>query len=180
MPNIVYHFRAPHGHQWTMEPACGTEMEPSINPAPIWGPCIYIIHNSDSNQTYVGYAGNAYHRWETRTEAFHCMGIERDLGKQILCACCIPVLGDGEDWTKYIPYPALAGPGAAEHLLIRAVANGLLAKGAISTNTMLRDMPCPRPLAPPPLGVVKMQIYLPTHPWGNLRGERQVTLPPVY
>ena len=174
MPNIVYYFRAPYGRQWTMESACGTATEPSTNPAPPGAPCIYIIHNSDSNQTYVGYAANAIDRWATRAEAFHCMGIDRDYAKKILCACCTPMLGEGKNWATYTPYPLLEGTYAAEHLLLRAVVNGLLGK-TTSTNTKLGTMPCARPL-----GVIKIQVYVPTHPWGSLQGEKEVVLPDAY
>jgi hypothetical protein len=175
MADIVFWFRIPHGTHWTMASACGTDAEPSTNPAPPGAPCIYIIHNSTSNQTYVGYAGDPHHRWETRTEAFHCMGIERDYAKDILCACCTPLIGAGPDWATYTPYPALAGAMAAEHLLIRAVANGLLG-ATTSTNTKLGMMPCPRPL-----GVDNILVYLPTKPyWGDLKGERSTALPPLY
>ncbi len=175
MPDLVFWFRPPFGTQWTMAPACGTDAEPSINPAPPGTPAIYIIHNSTTNQTYVGYAGNPHHRWETRTEAFHCMGIERDYAKDILCACCIPLIGVGKDWAAYTHYPALEGATAAEHLLIRAVVNGLLGK-TTSTNTKLGMMPY---LHPP--GVDKILVYLPTNPlWGDLKGERSVALPPSY
>jgi hypothetical protein len=111
---------------WTMGKACGTSTKASYNPAPNKGPGIYIIHNSNvENTTYVGYADNCYHRWNGRTEVFHTLGIPKAYAKNVLCAFCLPSVDQGKSmW--------LEGMNNCEHLLIRAVVNGLL---GVTTNT---------------------------------------------
>lgn len=157
MATVEFYFQA--HHSWNMGPACGTVFNASVNPAPATPPCIYIIHNVQENSTYVGYADNANHRWKTRTEAFHIMGIPQAYGQQILCAYCQPTVSHGQ--SMY-----LAGSNNCEHLLVRAVANGLLGI-TTSTNTQLGGTYFSNPIA------TQVRVYLPTDPWGNLDGRQQ-------
>lgn len=64
----------------------------------------------------------------------------------------------------------LAGQNNCEHLLIRAVVNGLLGP-TTSTNTQLGKTPFINAIA----GLVR--VYLPSDPWGKLEGAKQVALP---
>jgi hypothetical protein len=168
MPTVQFFFKPPYGDSWTMAPACGGQGA-SVNPAPKTGPCVYIIHNTSSNETYAGYAVDANHRWSTRTEAFHCMGIEATYGARVLCAYCYPIFGSGNNWTKVTN---LEGTNNQEHLLVRSVVNGLLGV-TTNTNTMLRTTP---------FGVHRtvdrVEVYLPTDPWGKLSGARFFNLTP--
>ncbi len=144
---------------WNMGPACGN---PSYNPAPFTNPCIYIIHNSTENSTYVGYADDANDRWKSRTEVFHIMGIPKNYGKTVLCACCIPTVSGGKSMF-------LKGQDACEHLMIRAVVNGLLGI-TTSTNSQLGSTPFSNPVAR------TIRVYLPTQPyWGHLMSDREIT-----
>lgn len=148
---------------WTMGPACGTPGTPSVNPAPVTNPCIYIIHNTVENSTYVGYADNAQHRWSTRYEVFHAMGIPKNYGNKILCAYCYPKLSAGQMF--------LEGQNNCEHLLIRAVVNGLLGV-TTCTNTKLASTPFVN------AAVTKILVYLPSYPakWGKLEPDKQVVV----
>ena len=161
MATLYYNFNV-IGHEWDMGPACAN---PSINPAPATVPCIYIIHNSNSNETYVGYAFNARHRWRTRTEAFHCFGIEEDYAQNILCAYCIPCDQHGNQYQG-----VFQGANSPEHLLIRAVRNGVLGV-TTCTNTQMRELPCI-----PPNGIDQLEIHLPAPNWGGLLGDRYVDI----
>jgi hypothetical protein len=116
--------------RWDMRDACDN---PSGNPAPNTNPCIYIIHNSNVNATYVGYAANCRNRWAARTEVFHDFGIPVDYGRGVVCAFCIPAIVPGV-------VMALQGMNNFEHLLIRAVVNGLLGR-TTCTNTQLAGVP---------------------------------------
>jgi len=142
---------------WTMGPACCTPDGESINPAPTTPNCIYIIHNTSSNETYAGYADNAKNRWATRFESFHCFGIEKGYAQGILCAYCVPKVKES---TQHLH---LEGTGGFEHWLIRAVVNGLLGV-TTSTNTQLRKTPVPTN------GIHRISITLPTKSdkWGHL------------
>lgn len=132
MSTIYFNFAASHRNHWTMRNAC---QEISTNPAPNTSPCIYIIHNALTNNTYVGYADNAKKRWQARVETFHCLGIHKKHAKKILCAYCIPytLKTSGKRLTYSGP---LKGTNSPEHLLIRAVARGVLGRTTI-TNTQL-------------------------------------------
>ena len=156
MPRVTFDFRpagAGVGRNWTMGPACGN---PSNNPAPTTNPVIYIIHNSSvDNTTYVGYADDAEHRWRTRTEVFHCFGINQALGQQMLCACCVPVSN---------AHIFLKGMHGCEHLLIRAVFGALLGVTDV-TNTQLVNTPFNN------ANVTSVRVRLPTDPWGHLAGD---------
>ena len=141
-------------NSWDMGPACKNI---SLNPAPITNPCIYLIHNSTENTTYVGYADGANDRWKTRTEVFHISGITEVYGKGILCAYCLPTANTV--WQ-------LKGQNNCEHVLIRAVANGLLGK-TTSTNTQLGSTWFMNSAS----STLAVQVYLPAYPgklWGKL------------
>lgn len=156
MAMVEFYFKPQN--EWTMGPACGN---PSKNPAPATTGCIYIIHNSTENTTYIGYADDALHRWNTRTEVLHIMGIPQVYGQKILCAWCCPT------YTGNVPI-LLQGQNAAEHLLIRGVANGLLGK-TTNTNTQLAVTPFKNSKFD------HMRVYLPSDPWGCLKGRREAT-----
>jgi hypothetical protein len=162
MPTIEFYFK-PY-NEWTMGPACAGPGGSSINPAPSTTGCIYIIHNSAENTTYVGYADDANDRWKTRTEVFHIMGIPQTYGQKILCAYCKPT----SDGPSSILYKDYAG---CEHLLIRAVMNGLLGP-TTCTNTQLGNWMFPNPYHPTG---TQVRVYLPKDPWGKLQGRKQAT-----
>jgi hypothetical protein len=160
MAIVEFEFKA--HHSWTMGPACGNVINASVNPAPTTSGCIYIIHNSAENSTYVGYAEDAQHRWSTRTEVFHIMGIPRNYADRILCAYCKPSVDSGKSmW--------LEGKHNCEHLLIRGVVNGLLGV-TTSTNSQLGGQYFVNKIA------TQMRVYLPTDPWGRLEGRKQCTV----
>lgn len=161
MATIEFHFK--NYNAWTMGPACAGPGGASLNPAPTTTACIYIIHNSVENTTYVGYADDAKHRWSGRTEVFHTFGIPQVYGQQILCAYCKPT-SDGAP-------VLLEGYGGCEHLLIRAVVNGLL-DITTSTNTNLRNWYFPNPYHP---AKTTVRVYLPSDPWGHLDGAKQAS-----
>jgi len=146
--------------------ACGTANKQSVNPAPKTNAGIYIIHNSNENSTYVGYADDAQNRWKARTEVFHTLGIPRNYAKRILCAFCVPSVLNG-------PQMFLAGQNACEHLLIRAVVNGLLGV-TTNTNSQLANAPFTNNIA------TQVRVYLPSDPWGRLDGRQQVNLGQFY
>lgn len=148
-------------NSWNMAAACGDDFNPSTNPAPGTSPCIYIIHNKTENSTYVGYADNARHRWETRYEVFHTMGISKTYAQDILCAHCCPTMDTGSMY--------LQGQNNCEHLLIRAVVNGLLGK-TTSTNTQLGKTPFINKIA------TNIRVYLPSNPWGNLESHKTINI----
>lgn len=152
-------------NSWNMGPACGSVIVASVNPAPTTTACIYIIHNTTANSTYVGYADDALDRWKTRTETFHVMGIPQTYAQNILCAQCLPTSNGASMFLK--------GQNACEHLLIRAVVNGLLGV-TTSTNSQLRTTPFINAVA------TQVRVYLPSDPWGNLLGRRQVNLGYTY
>ncbi|NWA25800.1 hypothetical protein HX870_06880 [Pseudomonas gingeri] len=162
----IAEFRFETYHSWDMGLACGDDATPSVNPAPATTACIYIIHNTGENSTYVGYADNAFDRWKTRAEVFHIMGIPKAYAKNILCAYCLPTVDSGKSMF-------LAGQNNCEHLLIRAVVNGLLGV-TTSTNTQLGKTPFINPIA------TMVRVYLPTQKWGKLVGSRQIALPHQY
>ncbi|MDH4584438.1 hypothetical protein E8F20_21500 [Pseudomonas sp. BN415] len=164
MATVEFDFKS--HHSWTMGPACGTAFTPSINPAPATTACIYIIHNTGENSTYVGYADNANDRWKSRAEVFHIMGIPKNYAKHILCAYCLPCVYGG-------PSMYLQGFNNCEHLLIRAVVNGLLGK-TTNTNTQLASVPFANPTA------TKVRVRLPTDPWGNLESDKEISLTGVF
>ena len=164
MATVEFDFKS--HHSWTMGPACGTTFMSSVNPAPATTACIYIIHNTAENSTYVGYADNANDRWKSRTEVFHIMGIPKNYAKNILCAYCLPHVHGPH--SMY-----LQGQNNCEHLLIRAVANGLLGV-TTSTNTQLRTVPFSNAIA------TKILVRLPTDPWGNLESDKQIALTGVF
>ena len=148
---------------WTMGKACGTNVKASYNPAPNKGPGIYIIHNSNvENTTYVGYADNCYHRWNARTEVLHTLGIPKAYAKNVLCAFCCPSVDQGKSmW--------LEGMNNCEHLLIRAVVKGLLGV-TTNTNSQLATTTFNNKTA------TLVRVYLPSDPWGWLQGRRQVAV----
>jgi hypothetical protein len=135
-----------------------------VNPAPVTHACIYIIHNNNSNETYVGYADDANDRWSTRTEAFHCMGIEVTYGAQIFCAYCYPTVKPGSMLLK--------GTNNVEHHLIRAVVTGLLGV-TTNTNTQMGALACSVDHQ-----VNEIRVYLPTDPWGHLHGRQRIFVTP--
>lgn len=148
MADVTFNFQ----NSWTMGQACGTVANPSINPAPITTPCIYIIHN---------YAQN---RWASRSEVFHQFGIPRAYADNILCAYCQPTI------TRRAVM-LLKGQNNCEHLLIRAVFNGLLLGNQPTiTNTQLIQTPFNNPIA------TSVTVHLPTVRWGRLTGSRQVAV----
>jgi hypothetical protein len=151
---VQFDFRPMYGgEQWNMGNS-------SDNPAPQTWKIIYIIHNSNTNNTYVGYADDARDRWKTRAEAFHTMGISASYGRGVLCACCIP--------TK--PHSiALKGRNGCEHLLIRAVCKGLLGR-TTNTNTQLAGTYFTNQ------SVTELRVYLPADPWGSLSGTKSEDL----
>ncbi|GFM81550.1 hypothetical protein PSCICO_50550 [Pseudomonas cichorii] len=157
MATVEFYFQTQNA--WNMGPACGTTITNSSNPAPATTACIYIIHNTHENSTYVGYADNAFDRWKSRTEVFHIMGIPNAYAKNILCAYCLPTVSGGH--SMY-----LKGANNCEHLLVRAVANGLLGK-TTNTNSQLATLPFSNSTA------TKVQVYLPSDPWGKLEGRKQ-------
>lgn len=157
---VTFDFEA--HNSWNMAAACGDDFNSSTNPAPGTSPCIYIIHNKTENSTYVGYADNARHRWETRYEVFHIMGISRAYAQDILCAYCRPSMDIGSMY--------LQGQNNCEHLLIRAVVNGLLGK-TTSTNTQLGKTLFINTAAK------HIRVYLPSDPWGNLEGRKTIKIP---
>lgn len=168
MATVNFDFLA--ANSWTMQQACAN----GTNPAPVTHhPVIYIIHNRRTNGTYVGYANDAYDRWRTRTEVFHCFNFELGYGADILCAWCTPQLNNPPAAPG--PYPGpLAGQGRPEHLLIRAVANGLL--GATTcTNTALRGS-----TFVPTGNINQVIVRLPGHGarWGLLERDKMIGLPP--
>ena len=160
MSAIGFDFRGTH---WSMEAACGTNVMESVNPAPTTHPCIYIIHNQNTNQTYVGYAKDANDRWKTRYESFHCFGIDSIYAKNVLCAACIPEENSTGAWKAISG--KIDGSNAAEHLLIRAVVNGVLGM-TTSTNSMMGKVGYNYP------GVDEVLIYLPKNKWGYLEGQK--------
>ena len=172
---LHFYFHAGYGSNWTMEKACcATDTEDGDNPAPESNPCVYLIHNENTNNTYAGFADNAKKRWGTRTEAFHCMGIKADYAKKVLCAYCYPQLEDTVSGVV-LPHPGpLKGQDNPEHLLIRAVVNGLLGK-TTSTNTKSGKTLCKKPV-----NINRIQISLPTDPWGKLESEKFIDLPQLY
>lgn len=118
-------------NSWTMEKSCGTAKDVSINPAPFGsGECIYIIHNSNTNETYIGYAKDVRNRWSERFESFHCLGIEATYAREILCAYCVPQITPSTSIFNF------TGANSYEHFLMRAVVKGLLGK-TTCTNTKL-------------------------------------------
>src|SRR3569623_1749386 len=141
-------------NSWHMGPACGTDTTPSENPAPRTNACIYLIHNSGENSTYVGYADDAQHRWSTRYEVFHAFGIPKGYAKNILCAWCMPTVSHGLQMF-------LEGRNNCEHLLIRAVVNGLLGR-TTNTNTQLATSHFANHIA------TRVEVSLPSDPWGKL------------
>lgn len=152
MATVEFHFKV---HQsWNMGAACGN---PSTNPAPTTTACIYIIHNKKENTTYIGYADNAKHRWNGRTEVFHTLGIPVAYGQEILCAYCLPTMSSGSMF--------LEGANACEHLLIRAVVRGVLGP-TTNTNTQLATTFFSNASA------TKVEVYLPSDPWGKLEGAK--------
>lgn len=152
---------------WTMGKACGTSSKASYNPAPNKGPGIYIIHNSNvENTTYVGYADNCSHRWNARTEVFHTLGVPKAYAKNILCAFCCPTVDQGKSMF-------LEGMNNCEHLLIRAVVNGLLGV-TTSTNSQLGSTTFNNSIA------TLVRVYLPTTNWGWLKGSRQIAVKANY
>lgn len=152
------------GHSWNMGPATTS---PSNNPAPSIGPCIYIIHNGNTNHTYVGYADNAVDRWKTRTEVFHCMGITLTYASNVLCALCHPkiVQSNGSyHWVK----GALQGLHRPEHILIRAVVRGVLG-ATTNTNTSMANTV----YHAPGHTFNRIEVQLPTSgTWGSLLSSR--------
>ncbi|MCG9575378.1 GIY-YIG nuclease family protein [Vibrio tubiashii] len=166
MATLLFNFKAPNGTNWDMAAAC---QSPSKNPVTLASnPCIYIIHNSNTNHTYVGYAKNAKKRWDSRTEAFFCMGIQKKYAAKVLCAYCYPKLGNTN-----VPFGSLKGQNNAEHALIRAVKNGLLGK-TTSTNTSLRQTEFdPNFLVVNGKTVDRIQVSLPaTGAWGHLESDK--------
>jgi hypothetical protein len=151
-------------NSWDMTSACGDDMNPSENPAPTSGPCIYLIHNENVNSTYVGYADNTRHRWSTRYEVFHIFGIEEDYAENIHCAYCVPKITGGLGIN-------LHGLGNCEHLLIRAVVRGLLGVTQC-TNTKLASTPFSNVNI---FGGLTVNVYLPTNQakWGDLENGKQ-------
>lgn len=147
------------GHNWTMERS-------DRNYAPITNGCIYIIHNENSNSTYIGYADNAQDRWSHRVEVFHCMGIFNAYAKKVRCAVCFPKVTHNQrriilNWK---------GTNGLEHLLIRAVRNGLLGR-TTCTNTLLSTQLFPL------RDDTKITVYLPGwNKWGKLDGSKEITL----
>ncbi len=84
--------------------------------------------------------------------------------------------GMGLTYAGYVAYPFLTGAaGSAEHLLIRAVVNGLLGT-TTSTNTALSKTPYHHPV-----GVDNVMVYLPVAPnWDDLEGGKMIALPVAY
>lgn len=158
---------SPAGNNWNMGPACG---DPSQNPAPVTFPILYLIHNFNTNTTYAGYAQDAQHRWGDRTEVFHCLGIAQAYAQNVFCAMCIPHILNGH-MRLDVPGAMHGAINTAEHLLIRAVVNGLL---GITTcmNTVLRNVPYTNPH-----NYTDVDIYLPADPWGTLHSDRTSPLP---
>jgi hypothetical protein len=162
MATVEFHFKQQNA--WTMGPACPNVANQSNNPAPTTTPCVYIIHNETENTTYVGYADNAQHRWSSRWEVFHCLGIPRTYADKILCAYCIP------ESTAVISFE---GKHGCEHLLIRAVVNGLLGVTS-STNTQLGSAFFSN------TNVSQVRVYLPSDKWGKLEGRKQINIHGAY
>lgn len=160
MATLEFDFKAQNA--WTMGPACRGIGIGSTNPAPVTTGCIYIIHNTTENTTYVGYADSAYDRWKARTEVFHIMGIPQAYGQNILCAYCYPV----HSGTTPV---LLQGQNACEHLLIRAVVKGLLGV-TTNTNSQLANTPFINS------NVTQVRVYLPSDPWGSLEGRKQANV----
>lgn len=152
------------GHSWNMGSACGN---PSTNPAPSIGPCIYIIHNGNTNHTYVGYAVDASDRWKTRTEVFHCFGLTQAYANNVLCALCHPKIvqtNGSYHWTT----GDLHGMWRPEHILIRMVVRGALG-ATTNTNTALSTTSYNFP------GHTfnRVEVHLPVYPkWGKLESHK--------
>lgn len=151
---------------WDMGKACGDDVTASNNPAPATTAGIYIIHNKKENTTYVGYAENAKHRWATRYEVFHCLGIATDYGKNILCAFCVPEFNG-------VKLTAKNNLLWSEHILIRAVVKGLL---GVTTNT--NSTSSKQPFIEPHR--TRVRVYLDgdvKKKWGRLDNPREVIIP---
>lgn len=145
MSVILFDFTDPaHSQQFTMGK---TTYNGSVNPANVSGHCIYAIYNQNHNprSIYIGYAQNANHRWNTRTEVFHCFGISHAYAKAVKCAWCHPKYSNNNNADPYnnahwnlMNAQYLPGMDAAEHLLIRMAVNGVM--GPITnTNTMMAN-----------------------------------------
>jgi hypothetical protein len=170
MNTYLFDFTSEKDSHWTMEDACENL---SKNPAPDNAqPCIYIIHNSNTNHTYVGYAEKLLNRWKTRAEVFHTMGIDRNYAKNVLCAYCVPAVLKG---TKKKVHIELQGQNAMEHILIRAVVNGLLGQ-TTNTNTVIANTPVML-TAGDIIHVVLPQTNTKTDRWGYLEASKSITLP---
>jgi len=146
--HIMFDFGANDSQEFTMGKAC---KNPSTNPCNQSQPCIYVIHNTNNapNTVYVGYAQDANNRWETRTEVFHHFGFSHAYGKNVKCAWCRPKISKANipnpnqnnlaHW-DYINAGSLLGANKAEHLLMRAMIQGLM--GVITvTNTTSVNTP---------------------------------------
>ena len=153
---------------WDMEAACGDDVTDSDNPAPTTQPGIYIIHNENENTTYVGYADNAKKRWGSRYEAFHCFGIPAAYAKKVRCGFCIPTF-NGPVAMNY------CGFLGCEHVLIRAVVNGLLGVTQ-NTNTQLSNtLFSPGAL----FGDIVVEVFFPVGhyaTWGKLENAKTVKI----
>lgn len=167
---VTFDFRI---HSWNMELACD---DISYNPAPNTTSGIYIIHNENSNNTYIGYADNANHRWEHRVETFFCLGIEKAYAKKVHCAFCYPSIRYEDGTGSKIPKAYLQGKDKAEHLLIRAVEKGLLGN-TICVNSQLTKPQCN--LSVRQAIVTDVLIILPS-PFGRLQQISSAHLSGVY
>lgn len=122
---------------------------PSTNPARSSSPCIYVIQNRNpaTPTAYVGYALNARHRWMTRTEVFHHVGVTYANGKNIKCAWCYPKISNRANpsmnnsahWTR-INRNLLKGEDRAEHLLIRCMIKGVMGVVTVTNTQMVNTI----------------------------------------
>ena len=153
---------------WDMEASCGDEVNESENPAPVTPQGIYIIHNANESgvksQTYVGYAKNARHRWGGRYETLHCLGVPASYGKNILCAFCVPTIGNKHAVN-------LDGLNACEHALMRAVVNGMLGKTTCTNTTLSRT----KFFSPEDLDI-RVYFHNIGPKWGSLENEKRIKI----
>ena len=161
------------GLSWTMESACRRY---STNPAPHTHPGIYIIHNENTNNTYVGYAENAHDRWKSRTEAFHCLGLRSNYAKKVHCAFCIPSFYFADGTSRSLANDQLKGSQKAEHLLIRGAVKGLMG-ATICTNTKTAFTPYKRRIGR--IEVNRVSVFLPAS-FGRLRDDSSFALTAPY
>lgn len=132
---------------FTMSKPCSNN---PVNPSNQSNHVIYIIENTNHNPptSYVGYTRDPRERWTSRTEVCAHLGLSQPYGKAIKCAWCKPRISiqgvanpnvnNVADWQN-VPANDLKGQDCAEHLLIRAMIQGVMGI-VVCTNTQLVNM----------------------------------------